>query len=63
MQLTTFTDVGIRDDPSYRFVVGPTIAWKPSKNTRLDLSVIRGNSRCAQSVGFRSFLDANRARR
>ena len=42
VQLTTFTDVGIRDDPSYRFIIGPTIAWKPSKNTRLDLSPLFG---------------------
>jgi hypothetical protein len=42
MQLTTFTDKGIRDDPSYRFVIGPTIAWKPTKNTRLDISPLFG---------------------
>ena len=42
MQLTAFTDKGIRDDPSYRFVVGPTIAWKPTKNTRLDVSPLFG---------------------
>jgi hypothetical protein len=42
MQLTTFTDKGIRDDPSYRLVIGPTIAWKPSKNTRLDISPLFG---------------------
>jgi hypothetical protein len=42
MQLTTFTDKGIRDDPSYRFIIGPTIAWKPSKNTRFDVSPLFG---------------------
>lgn len=42
MQLTAFTDKGIRDDPSYRFVIGPTIAWKPTKNTRLDVSPLFG---------------------
>jgi hypothetical protein len=42
MQLTTFTDKGIRDDPSYRLVIGPTIAWKPTKNTRLDISPLFG---------------------
>lgn len=42
MQLTTFTDKGIRDDPSYRFIVGPTIAWKPTKNTRIDVSPLFG---------------------
>jgi hypothetical protein len=42
MQLTTFTDKGIRDDPSYRFIIGPSIAWKPTKNTRLDVSPLFG---------------------
>ncbi len=42
MLLTTFTDKGIRDDPSYRFIIGPSIAWKPSKNTRFDVSPLFG---------------------
>jgi hypothetical protein len=42
MQLTTFSDKGIRGDPSYRFILGPTIAWKPSKNTRFDVSPLFG---------------------
>ncbi len=42
MQLTTFTDKGIRDDPSYRFIIGPTIAWKPTANTRIDVSPLFG---------------------
>ena len=42
MQLTFFTDKGIRNMPSSRFVVGPTIAWKPSRNTRLDVSPLFG---------------------
>jgi hypothetical protein len=45
MQFTSFTDAGIRENnetPSYRVVVGPTIAWKPSKNTRLDISPLFG---------------------
>ena len=42
MQLTAFTDAGIRGDPSYRFILGPTIAWKPSRNTRLDISPLVG---------------------
>jgi hypothetical protein len=45
MQLTAFTDSGIRaagEDPSYRFIIGPTIAWKPSSNTRLDVSPLFG---------------------
>ena len=45
MQFTSFTDAGIREageTPSYRVVIGPTIAWKPSKNTRLDISPLFG---------------------
>jgi hypothetical protein len=42
MQLTNFTDVGIRDHPSRRFVVGPAIAWKPTANTRIDVSPLFG---------------------
>lgn len=42
MQFTSFTDAGIRDHPSYRVIIGPTIAWKPSKNTRLDISPLFG---------------------
>jgi hypothetical protein len=45
MQFTAFTDAGIREggeDASYRLVVGPTIAWKPSKSTRLDISPLFG---------------------
>ena len=33
MQLTGFTDKGIRGDPSWRFIVGPTIGWKPTANS------------------------------
>jgi hypothetical protein len=44
MQFTTFTDVGIRDNPSYRFVIGPTFAWKPTRNTRLDISPLFGTT-------------------
>ncbi len=42
MQLTGFTDAGIRGDPSWRFIVGPTVAWKPSRNTRFDVSGLFG---------------------
>ena len=42
MQLTAFTDKGIRGDPSYRFILGPTIAWKPTSNTRFDVSPLFG---------------------
>jgi hypothetical protein len=42
MQLTAFTDKGIRGDPSYRFIIGPTLAWKPTSNTRFDVSPLFG---------------------
>ncbi|HEY8650044.1 MAG TPA: hypothetical protein VIL70_03930 [Chthoniobacterales bacterium] len=44
MQLTGFADKGIRNDPSYRFIIGPTIAWKPTKNTRFDVSPLFGTT-------------------
>jgi hypothetical protein len=44
MQLTGFADKGIRSDPSYRFIIGPTIAWKPSANTRFDVSPLFGTT-------------------
>jgi hypothetical protein len=44
MQFTSFTDAGLREEgrPSYRFICGPTIAWKPTKSTRLDVSPLFG---------------------
>ncbi|MGI9087152.1 MAG: hypothetical protein ACR2HH_05340 [Chthoniobacterales bacterium] len=42
MLFTTFTDKGIRDDPSYRCVIGPSISWKPTRNTRFDVSPLFG---------------------
>ncbi|HMG05440.1 MAG TPA: hypothetical protein VK581_08260, partial [Chthoniobacterales bacterium] len=30
------------EQSSYRVVIGPTIAWKPSKSTRLDISPLFG---------------------
>jgi hypothetical protein len=51
MQLTVFSDRGIREDPkmggSYRFIMGPTIAWKPTRNTRLDISPLFGTTQDA----------------
>jgi len=46
MQFVSFTDVGLRreESPSYRVVVGPTVAWKPSPGTRLDISPLFGVS-------------------
>ena len=45
MQFTQFNDSGIRNGPdpdSNRFIIGPTIAWKPSAQTRLDISPLFG---------------------
>jgi hypothetical protein len=45
MQFISFTDAGIREageSPSYRVIIGPTVAWKPTKNTRLDVSPLFG---------------------
>jgi hypothetical protein len=50
MQLTGFADKGIRNDPSYRFIIGPTVAWKPTKNTRFDISPLFGTTPDAPRV-------------
>jgi hypothetical protein len=42
MQYKNFTDKDTRDDPTHSFVIGPTIAWKPTRNTRLDVSPLFG---------------------
>jgi hypothetical protein len=44
MQYISFTDSGLREEgaSSPRVVIGPTIAWKPSKNTRVDVSPLFG---------------------
>lgn len=42
MQYSNFTDKDSRGDPANRFVIGPTIAFKPTRNTRLDLSPLFG---------------------
>lgn len=42
MLYTNFSDKGIRDDAENRFVIGPTVAWKPSRWTRLDVSPLFG---------------------
>lgn len=45
MNFTVFNDRGIREEnepDSFRCVIGPTIAWKPSANTRFDLSPLFG---------------------
>ncbi len=42
MQFTNFTTKMTRDEAENRFVIGPTIAWKPSKSTRIDVSPLFG---------------------
>jgi hypothetical protein len=44
MQFINFTDAGLREEGtnSARVIIGPTVAWKPSKNTRLDVSPLFG---------------------
>jgi hypothetical protein len=42
MQYTNFTVKDTRGDPIHRFVIGPTLAWKPSAQTRLDVSPLFG---------------------
>jgi len=42
MQYTNFTVKDTRGDPTHSFVIGPTIAWKPTRNSRLDVSPLFG---------------------
>ena len=44
MQYISFTDLGLREEgtSSPRVVIGPTVAWKPSRNSRLDISPLFG---------------------
>ncbi len=58
MLYTNFTDKGTRDDPTHSFVIGPTIAWKPSRVTHLDVAALRCDRRFARGAGFRGLLAA-----
>jgi hypothetical protein len=42
MQYRNFTDKDTRDDPQHSFVIGPTIAWKPNRWSRVDVSPLFG---------------------
>lgn len=42
MQYSNFTVKDTRGSPTHSFVVGPTLAWKPSKSTRIDVSPLFG---------------------
>ncbi len=50
MQYKNFTMKNTRDDPQHSFVVGPTVAWKPSRNTRIDVSPLFGCTDDSPSV-------------
>ncbi len=54
MQYLNFSDKGIRDDPEHRFIIGPTIAWKPARWCRLDVSELFGVT--ADSERARTFV-------
>jgi hypothetical protein len=41
-QFRSFSDSSSRGNPYNTFVIGPTVAWKPSRNTRLDVSPLFG---------------------
>src|SRR5207247_497094 len=38
MQYRNFTDKDTRSNPTHSFVIGPTLAWKPTRNARIDVS-------------------------
>jgi hypothetical protein len=40
--LRSFSDKGTRGTPYNSFVIGPTAAWRPTRNTRLDVSPLFG---------------------
>lgn len=42
MQYTNFTAKDTRGAPIHRFIIGPTVAWKPTAQTRLDVSPLFG---------------------
>ena len=42
MEYKNFTVKDTRGDPQHTFVIGPTIAWKPTRSTRIDVSPLFG---------------------
>lgn len=42
MQYKNFTTKFTRDEPENSFIIGPTVAWKPSRSTRIDVSALAG---------------------
>jgi hypothetical protein len=59
MQYQNFTVKDTRGDPLNRFIIGPTVTWKPSSNTRIDVSPLFGctdDSPRVQVFAFFSWL-------
>lgn len=50
MLYKNFTDKDTRDDPEHSFVIGPTVAWKPSKSTRVDVSALFGVTEASPDI-------------
>lgn len=50
MLYKNFTDKDTRDEPTHSLVIGPTIAWKPSKSTRIDVSSLFGVTEDAPDI-------------
>jgi len=42
MEYKNFTVKDTRGDPQHTFIIGPTLAWKPTPQTRLDISPLFG---------------------
>jgi hypothetical protein len=51
-QFRSFSDKSSRGTPYNSFVIGPTAAWKPSRNTRLDISPLFGVNHKSPEVQF-----------
>src|ERR1700720_4337900 len=51
-QFRSFSDKTSRGTPYNSFVIGPTAAWKPSRNTRLDISPLFGVNHKSPEVQF-----------
>jgi hypothetical protein len=59
MEYKNFTVKDTRGDPTHSFVIGPTAAFRPSKNTRFDVSTLFGctdDSPAVQVFAVFSFL-------
>ena len=59
MQYTNFTVKDTRGNPLHNFVIGPTVAFKPGKSTRFDVSTLFGctdDSPAVQVFAVFSFL-------